>query len=331
MFNPREEGTWYDAAGVKEKFGVPPEQVVDVMALMGDTIDNIKGVPGIGEKGAKELIGKYGSVENLIAHATELTPKRRETLLANVDAARQSRELATIHTGVPVEFEPERLRYGGFARERCFQIFSELGFTTLVKEFAPTADSVTKDYRVVNTAADLRALVDRLQAAGAFTFRVLVDRASAMQASIVGVAFSTKPRDADYVPVGHHALGAVPSMPLDEALDILGPLFANPSIVKSGHDLKFDAIVLGRHEVALEGSAPTRCWRAICWMRPATRISSRTSHSSTRRTEPSPKRTSAGRASRRFHWPTCLSRRRSTTRVSAPIWSDSSRRCLPAN
>src|SRR6476661_4624149 len=113
VFNPRDEGTWYDATGVKEKFGVAPEQVVDVMALMGDTIDNIKGVPGIGEKGAKELIGKYGSVENLIAHATELTPKRRETLLANVDAARQSRELATIHTGVPVEFEPDKLRYRG--------------------------------------------------------------------------------------------------------------------------------------------------------------------------------------------------------------------------
>src|SRR5690349_16064781 len=143
VFNPREEGTWYDVAGVKEKFGVPPEQVVDVMALMGDTIDNIKGVPGIGEKGAKELIGKYGSVENLIAHASELTPKRRETLLANVDAARQSRELATIHTSVPVDFEPEKLRFGGTARERCFQIFSELGFTTLSKEFAPTAGSVT--------------------------------------------------------------------------------------------------------------------------------------------------------------------------------------------
>jgi DNA polymerase-1 len=253
VFNPREEGTWYDAGGVKEKFGVPPEQVVDVMALMGDTIDNIKGVPGIGEKGAKELIGKYGSVENLIAHASELTPKRRETLLANVDAARQSRELATIHTSVPVDFVPDNLRFGGTARDRCFKIFSELGFTTLSREFAPTAGSVTKDYRIVNTSDDLRALVDRLESAGTFAFRVLVDRPSAMQASIVGFAFSTKPRDADYVPVGHRALGGIPSMAQDEALEILGPLFANPAITKFGHDLKFDAIVLGRHEIALGG------------------------------------------------------------------------------
>src|SRR5438034_9050768 len=238
VFNPRDEGTWYDAAGVTEKFGVAPEQVVDVLALMGDTIDNIKGVPGIGEKGARELIVKYGSLENLIAHAKELTPKRRETLLANVESAYQSRELATIHTGVPVEFNPDALRFGGAARERCFKIFSELGFTTLVKEFAPTAGSITKHYRVVNTANDLRALADRLKNAGAFAFRVLVDRPSAMQASIVGFAFSTAARDADYVPVGHRALGDTPSMPPGEALEVLGPLFSDASIIKSGHDLK---------------------------------------------------------------------------------------------
>jgi len=253
VYNPRDEGTWYDAAGVKEKFGVAPDQVVEVMALMGDTIDNIKGVPGIGEKGAKELIQKYGTVENLIAHASELTPRRKETLLANVDAARQSRELATIHTSVPVEFEPEKLRFGGAQRERCFRIFSELGFTTLVKEFAPTAGSIKKDYRVVNTSKDLEALVARLKKSGAFAFRVLVDRPSAMQASIVGLAFSTAPRDADYVPVGHRALGEVASMPIGEALAALGPLLADPKILKSGHDLKFDAIVLSRHGITLDG------------------------------------------------------------------------------
>jgi DNA polymerase-1 len=253
VFNPRDEGTWYDAPGVKEKFGVTPDQVVDVMALMGDTIDNIKGVPGIGEKGAKELIGKYGSLDNLIAHASELTPKRRETLLANVEAARQSRELATIHTSVPVDFDADSMRYRGGERARCFQIFSELGFTTLVKEFAPTADSVTKTYRIANTNEAVRELAGRLKAAGRFSFRVLVDRPSAMQAAIVGLAFSTAPRDADYVPVGHRALGGLGSLPLEEAIGILGPLLVDPGIIKSGHDLKFDEIVLGRHGVALDG------------------------------------------------------------------------------
>src|SRR5229473_275411 len=106
VFNPREEGAWYDAAGVKEKFGVAPDHVVDVLALMGDTIDNIKGVPGIGEKGARDLIATYGSLDNLIEHAREIPQKRyREPLLANVDSARQSRELARIRTEVPVVFD----------------------------------------------------------------------------------------------------------------------------------------------------------------------------------------------------------------------------------
>jgi DNA polymerase I len=253
VFNPRDEGAWYDGPGVKEKFGVTPEQVVDVMALMGDTIDNIKGVPGIGEKGAKELIGKYGTLDNLIAHAAELTPKRKETLLANVDAAHQSRELATIHTNVPVDFNADSMRYRGWERERCFKIFSELGFTTLVKEFAPTAESVAKTYRVANTPDDVRALAARLKTAGAFAFRVLVDRPSAMQAAIVGLAFSTAPRDADYVPVGHRALGDVSSMSSDEAIGILKPVLEDAAIVKAGHDLKFDAIVLSRYGVVLEG------------------------------------------------------------------------------
>src|SRR3954452_20601752 len=114
VFNPRDEGTWFDAAGVKEKFGVPPELVVDVLALMGDTIDNIKGVPGIGEKGAKELIGIYGSLENLIAHAAEVKHKRyREGLLAHADDARQSRELARIRIDVPVEFDVDAVRLRG--------------------------------------------------------------------------------------------------------------------------------------------------------------------------------------------------------------------------
>src|SRR5438128_2163559 len=116
VFNPKEEGTWYDAEGVKEKFGVPPELVVDVLALMGDTIDNIKGVPGIGEKGARELIVQYGSLENLIAHAAEVKNKRyREGLLANIENARQSRELARIRTDVPVDFDAEALKYRGVA------------------------------------------------------------------------------------------------------------------------------------------------------------------------------------------------------------------------
>ena len=254
VFNPKEEGTWYDAEGVKETFGVPPDLVVDVLALMGDTIDNIKGVPGIGEKGAIQLITEYGSLENLIAHASEVKHKRyREGLLANTDNARQSRELARIRTDVPVEFDPEVLRYRSGSRERSFRIFNELGFRGLAKEYAPTAETVTKHYRVVNTDEGVRELADRLRAAGHFGLRVLPDRPTAMRASIVGLSFSTAPQDADYVPVGHQAIGDTSSMPLAAALDALRPVLEDEAIRKDGHDLKFDAIVLARHGVTLRG------------------------------------------------------------------------------
>src|SRR5207253_5545442 len=94
VYNPKEDGTWYDALGVKEKFGVTPEQVVDVLALMGDSIDNVKGVPGIGEKGARDLITTYGSLDALLERAPEVSRRNyREALLAHAAEARSSREL----------------------------------------------------------------------------------------------------------------------------------------------------------------------------------------------------------------------------------------------
>jgi DNA polymerase-1 len=254
VFNPRDEGIWYDADGVKEKFGVAPDQVVDVLALMGDTIDNIKGVPGIGDKGARELISKYGSLENLISHAGEISQKRyREPLLANVESARQSRELARIRTDVPVDFDPDALRFRGASRERCFEIFNELAFRTLVAEYAPTAATTSKTYRIVSSADELAALAARLEASPAVALRILSAGGAAMTASIVGLAFSTAPRDADYVPVGHRGLGPVPCIPLKTALDALRRVLENPAISKVGHDLKFDAILLARHGIELQG------------------------------------------------------------------------------
>jgi len=262
VYNPKEEGTWYDAAGVKEKFGVAPEQVVDVLALMGDTIDNIKGVPGIGEKGARELIATYGTLENLIAHAGEVKNKRyREGLQAHADEARQSQELARIRTDVPVPFDAEAMRYRGATRERCFRIFNELGFRAFVGEYAPTADTISKAYRIVSTEADLGALAARLRSAGRFAMRVLPDAPSAMRAGIVGIAFSTAPRDADYIPTGHRGpapslveeAAEVPTIAVGTVLDALRPVLEDPAIGKSGHDLKFDAIMLARHGVTLLG------------------------------------------------------------------------------
>jgi DNA polymerase I len=264
VYNPRDEGTWFDAENVKEKFGVTPAQVVDVMALMGDSIDNIKGVPGIGEKGARDLIAAYGTLENLLAHASEITNKRyREGLLAHAEDARQSRELARIRTDVPVVFEPKALRYRGASRERCFDLFTRLGFRSLILEYAPTAETVGKDYAIVSSVGELRALAESLKSAGRIGLRVLPDAPAAMRASIVGISFSTASRQARYVPLtarsggdlfGHSGDGdSGPALDLEEALGILKSALEDESVAKVGHDLKFDAIVLERHGVTLGG------------------------------------------------------------------------------
>jgi DNA polymerase I len=265
VYNPRDDGTWYDREGVREKFGVTPGQVVDVLALMGDSIDNIKGVPGVGEKGARDLIAKYGSLEELLAHASEVTNKRyREGLLTHADDARQSRELARIRTDVPVAFDPEAVQYRGATRERCFELFTRLGFRSLVMEYAPTAETVGKQYGVVDSRDALEALGTTLRQAGRFGFRVMTDSPTAMRASIAGLVFSTSMRTAEYVPValGGPSSGGLfgdasepdrPGLDLETVLAVVGPLLEDPGVRKIGHDLKFDTIVLARHGITLRG------------------------------------------------------------------------------
>jgi DNA polymerase-1 len=253
VYNPKDEGTWYDEEGVKQKWGVAPSQVCDVLALMGDAIDNVKGVPGIGEKGATELISTYGSLEALLQHAPEIKQKRyREGLIAYADQARQSRELVTIDTHVDVPFELEKFRFRGADRERCYALFSKMEFRTLVPEFAPTAASVQKDYALVESADQLRALVDEMRAARRFSMKVITDGTAPVRATLVGIAISTSAAKARYIPLGHEGFGSGVSMAKSEALAILAPLLTDPTIEKIGHDLKADLIVLGRHGVDVQ-------------------------------------------------------------------------------
>jgi DNA polymerase-1 len=269
VFNPREDGTWYDAAGVLDKFGVRPDQVVDVLALMGDTIDNVKGVPGIGEKGARDLISSHGTLDELLAHVSDIPQKKyREALTAHAADALSSRELLRIHTDVPVPFDISAFRYRGPSREACYQLFAELGFRSLVTEYAPTADTIVKEYRLVTAAGEVEALAGQLRATGRFGLRVLTDDRPAVRAAIVGLAFSTGPRSARYVPTGHRPTESrdllvsassasgespAPAVQLDDVLGTLRPILEDPAIEKVGHDLKLDTVVLARHGVRLDG------------------------------------------------------------------------------
>ena len=256
VFNPRDEGTWFDAAGVVEKFGVRPDQVVDVLALMGDSIDNIKGVPGIGEKGARELISTYGTLDALLDRAQEVTQKRyREGLLAHADDARMSRELARIRTDVPITFDPDAVTFRGPSREKCFELFSRLGFRTLVVEYAPTAETSARDYRVAETLDDVTALATALRRAARISVAAISSDTSAVRADIVGWAFSAAPGTATYIPLAHSGLSDSPNLPAKEVFRILGPVLADASIAKAGHDLKFVTIAAHAQGVELAGPA----------------------------------------------------------------------------
>jgi DNA polymerase-1 len=267
VYDPREDGTWFDPQGVIEKFGVKPSQVVDVLALVGDTSDNVGGVPGVGKKGAIDLITAHGTLDALLDHAPDLPQKKyRETLVAHRDDALRSRELVTIRRDVPIAVDFEALRYRGPDRERCLELFTRLDFRLILSDYAPppaTAATVTRDYALVRTPSELATLVTDLRAAGEFALRVIPDRPSAMLAEVVGIAFSTADRQARYVPLGHQgedqsgdllADAAAPEqLNLRSTLETLRPVLEDEAIGKIGHDLKFDIEMLARHGVTLRG------------------------------------------------------------------------------
>ncbi len=158
MLNPAKDDAWYDPATVKEFMGVEPAQVTDLLALMGDTVDNIPGAPGIGEKGARELLGRFGSVEAAIRGAAEVQRKmQRESLQNNVERIAMSKRLATIATDVPIPFEIEAVRAQPADEAALKSVYKELEFHSLLKELGPGEDTRVRDYRVVTSPEELNA------------------------------------------------------------------------------------------------------------------------------------------------------------------------------
>src|ERR1700712_4174223 len=160
ILNPTKDNLILDRAGVEATLGVPPERVIDVMALRGDAIDNIPGAPGIGDKGSVELIQQFGTVEAALDRAEEVKKKTyRESLQNNRDNILLSKELVTIHTGVPIEFNLEDMKTQAPDNAACRELFSELEFTTLLKELAPAVDNTAITYNLKPTSAELAQLL----------------------------------------------------------------------------------------------------------------------------------------------------------------------------
>ena len=254
VFNPRDDGAWFDEAGVREKFGVRPDQVVDVLALMGDASDNVKGVPGVGEKSARALVTEFDTLDRLLEQAPGLPKKKLRTALTeHAEDARRSRELVRIRIDVPVDADPAGYRYQGADRERCFALFSALGFKSLLNEFAPSAGTVATDYRTVTTAAGLESLAAALCGAGRCGLHVLTVAGPPTREGVVGLAFSTGPRAASYVPLSGPGLDLSGSLDAETVFAALRPVLEDPGVRIVGHDLKRAMRWLAERGVGLNG------------------------------------------------------------------------------
>ncbi|TDQ78773.1 DNA polymerase I [Dongia mobilis] len=274
---------------VLEKFGVAPDKVVDVQSLAGDSSDNVPGVPGIGVKTAAELINTYGDLDTLLARAGEIKqPKRRENLLANADLARISRDLVTLKRDVPLDVPLDGLAKQGIDGATALAFLQQNEFRQLITKLqarlgeagikasrggARTENAKSGD-ATVQIAADpaafsgthelvqdeerLVAWITRARAAGAIAFDIETTSLNIIEAKLVGMSLAVAANAACYVPVGHEGksgdlLGGATErpqqIPLDRALALMKPLLEDPSVLKIGHNIKYDLAVMRRYGI----------------------------------------------------------------------------------
>jgi DNA polymerase I len=249
----------------RERFGLEPERVIDLLSLMGDSSDNIPGVRGIGEKTALKLLHDFGSLDAVYERLDEVKPEHvREKLRSGAESARLSRELVTLRD-VDVEFSLPALAVGAPEPRRLTDLLLRLEFHQILKELSPgeATEAAEGAYTLV-AEDDLENLAGRLARAGEFVFDVETTSVDPLNAEIVGISFSTAERTASYVPVAappgagaglfqpiHDARGIA----LDRVRETLGPVFADESIAKIGHNVKFDCLVLEAHGFPVGGVA----------------------------------------------------------------------------
>ena len=281
MFDPMKDRT-IDITEVEEKFGVPPAKVVDVMALAGDSVDNVPGVPGIGVKTAAQLIGTYGDLDTLLAQAEEIKkPKQRQNLIEHADMARLSRDLVRLAVDAPVPVGLDALEVPPPDAAPLITFLKAQDFPSLVGRAeraaaangetpAPrsSAEETEARYVLVQDEAALQQWVERAVEAGTVAVDTETTSLNAARAALVGVSLAVAPGEACYIPLGHVAPGgdapldtnseaAPPQIALDRAIALLKPMLEDPSVLKIGHNLKYDWQILARHGVEVGPSDDT--------------------------------------------------------------------------
>jgi DNA polymerase-1 len=258
--------TTMDAAGVVEKFGVNPEQIVDYLALMGDTVDNIPGVPKVGPKTAAKWLNEYGSLDELIAKAEEVKGKVGENLREGLEQLPLSRALTQIKCDVdlPLHFadlvptEPDVAVLGKFYHEFEFKSWLEEvepvgGANDAVGANEVVQEQVETDYDLILDEGQLSEWVQRLSEQELFAIDTETTSVNYMDAELVGFSFAVSPGRAAYLPVAHDYPGAPDQISLETAITALRPVLENSAIAKVGQNLKYDMSVLARYGVAIEG------------------------------------------------------------------------------
>lgn len=236
--------SWVDTDQVRERYGVGPERMVDLLALMGDASDNIPGIAGIGEKTAAKLLQKYGGLDEVLERGPREEPGAlAERIQRGTDAARMSRELARLRFDAPVAFDGETLRARPPETPELLVFLKEMQFHSLVESRPFALETAGARHAAVQSLDALGELAARLRASGRFAVDTETTDQRPMFASLVGLSFSDRDGEAWYVPVGHRA---GPNLPLDEVRGRLGPLLADASLERVGQNAKYDLIVLRR-------------------------------------------------------------------------------------
>jgi DNA polymerase I len=241
---------------VIERFGVPPEQVLEILGLAGDTSDNIPGVPGIGEKTATLLIQEFGSIENLLNNIDKVKGKKRqENLHEFADQARLSRQLADLIYDLDIEVTRDELVLVEPDREGLADLFKKLEFTKLHQDFSrqPLKRADTANYQAVTSEADLDQMICQLEKAGRFAIDTETTSLVAVQAELVGLSFALEAGHGWYIPVGHRYLGVPEQLAQEIVLEKLRPLLEGTACKKIGQNIKYDALVLRHAGIELAG------------------------------------------------------------------------------
>ena len=255
----QKERSVYDEKKVKERYGIGPERMVDLLALMGDKIDNIPGIPGIGEKTARDLLLEFGSLENILDRATEVKrPKLRENIVKNKEQAQQSKFLATIHREVPIEVRIEDFSIKAQNQKPLIELLKELEFSSLLKQIPQTLAakkeaSVPQKYHTILTEKAFEDLLTKLQSISEFALDLETTSKDPMRAKIVGISFAFKPHEAYYIPLNHRYLACPKQLDQKMVLDRLKPILESKKVKKIGQNIKYDYLVLGHYGLEVKG------------------------------------------------------------------------------